>query len=300
MTSESAGATRILVGIDGSKNAATALRWAVDVARRTHQSVEALCAWHVPSLAYCATSYMAPSQQAMSEGATEDLRRAVAASGADGFDVTSVIVQGQAVNALVHAAEDPTVSLVVVGATGHSGLVGVLLGSVARAMTHRCPKPLVVVPSGWDARATDAVTLPILVGVDLSAESMIALRWATEVARVREVPLEAVLVWGEPGAPVFIEALGLEVESRVPWFTKRMKDMVRDAGICGVPITYVVEAGVPSEVLVKRAAHAQMLVIGSRHLRWAHEMVAGSVSHACMSHSPTPIVLVPNVTGPAT
>lgn len=300
MTSESTGTTRILVGIDGSDNAATALRWAVDVARRTHQSVEAMCAWHVPSLAYCATAYMPPSQHVMTEAATEDLARAVAASGADGYDVTSVIVQGQAVNALVHAAEDPAVSLVVVGATGHSGLAGILLGSVARALTHRCPKPLAVVPSGWDARAADAVTLPILVGVDLSAESMTALRWAVDVARERSVPLEAVLVWGEPGAPVFIEALGLEVESRVPWFTKRMKDVVRDAGICGVPITYVVDAGVPSEALVKRAAHAQMLVIGSRHLWWAHEMIAGSVSHACMSHSPTPVVLVPNVKGPTT
>jgi nucleotide-binding universal stress UspA family protein len=58
---------------------------------------------------------------------------------------------------LIDAADGAT--LLVVGRRGHGGVVGLLLGSVARACTEHAPCPVVVVPPApSDAPATGAAS----------------------------------------------------------------------------------------------------------------------------------------------
>ena len=42
--------------------------------------------------------------------------------------------------------------MVVVGARGHGVLTELMLGSASHALSHTCPKPLVIVPHGWSDR----------------------------------------------------------------------------------------------------------------------------------------------------
>jgi nucleotide-binding universal stress UspA family protein len=48
-----------------------------------------------------------------------------------------------------------------------------------------------------------------------------------------------------------------------------------------------------AEVLVRLAADAQVLVIGSRERGLSGRVLAGGISHYCISHSDRPVVVVP-------
>ena len=74
------------------------------------------------------------------------------------------VVEGHPAQVLIDAADGAT--LLVVGRRGHGGVVGLLLGSVARACTEHAPCPVVVVPPAptgaapTDAAPTDAPATP--------------------------------------------------------------------------------------------------------------------------------------------
>jgi nucleotide-binding universal stress UspA family protein len=88
--------------------------------------------------------------------------------------------------------------VVAVGARGHGGLIALLLGSVSHALTHCCPKPVVIVPSGWPPEGAEVNGRKIVVGVDGSPESERVLAWAIHEGEARNAPVEAVMVWATP------------------------------------------------------------------------------------------------------
>ncbi|MBF6234838.1 universal stress protein [Nocardia farcinica] len=53
--------------------------------------------------------------------------------------------------ALIAAASDHDAAVVVVGSRGRSAALQILLGSVAMATAHHCPRPVMVVPSRWQS-----------------------------------------------------------------------------------------------------------------------------------------------------
>jgi nucleotide-binding universal stress UspA family protein len=89
---------------------------------------------------------------------------------------------------LAKAAHEPDVVLLVVGARGHGGVAGLLLGSVSHSLTHSSTKPLVIVPQDWRARPPSDVRPRIVVGVDGSRPADNALRWAGRRGRHAGMP----------------------------------------------------------------------------------------------------------------
>jgi nucleotide-binding universal stress UspA family protein len=131
----------IVVGMDGSPSSEEALRWGLRQARLTGGPVDAVLAWDFPPF-----FGISPGSEIDFHGeAVETLDTAVRdVVGADDANrIRQVVVRGHPASVLMEAAADA--DLLVVGARGHGGFAGMLLGSVSQHVVAHAPCPVVVV-----------------------------------------------------------------------------------------------------------------------------------------------------------
>lgn len=129
----------IVLGVDGSPASAAAARLAFETAARLGADVIAVhatndTAGHVSSAALSADH----------DDHHRVVARALDTARATHPDVTVIErhTHDRPVPSLLDAADGAR--LVVVGARGHGGFAGMLLGSTSRALVHHCPAPLIV------------------------------------------------------------------------------------------------------------------------------------------------------------
>jgi nucleotide-binding universal stress UspA family protein len=137
----------IVVGVDGSKGAIEALRFALDEARHHNSNVKVVNAWHVPPSAYGLGWVPPVDVDSFRKLAGESLDQSLAKAGVDqsGVAVSTEVREGQAADVLCEAARGA--DLLVVGSRGLGGFRGLLLGSVSQQCAHHAPCPVVVVPN---------------------------------------------------------------------------------------------------------------------------------------------------------
>lgn len=135
----------------------------------------------------------------------------------------------------------------------------------------------------------------ILVGVDGSSGSRRALAWALEEAEVRGSVLEAALAWQGPYDFPRDFYFPADEEEAVARARARLADITREAASAhpGVEVEPIVLEGDPVQTLCRRAATADLLVVGSRGHSSLAGIVLGSTSAACARRSPCPVVIVP-------
>lgn len=142
------GSGDLVVGIDDSPGGRTALRWAVAEAKRTGAAIRAVHGWQIPITPPGVPS-VGPLGDPYFAGPTrEELERLVAEEGGVEVDrpkITLVTLSMSAPELLI--AEGKSAALLVVGARGRGGFLGLLLGSVSQHCLHHSPCPLVIVPS---------------------------------------------------------------------------------------------------------------------------------------------------------
>lgn len=132
----------VVVGVDGSVDAARALRWAQDEARR--RNAKLLLVHGVEIGAAAASPYgSGVLMEQLQEGGEAVLAEALAAVRAAGFEADGRMEVGSAAHALIEASRGA--DLLVVGCRGHGGFAGLLLGSVSAACAHHAHCPVVVV-----------------------------------------------------------------------------------------------------------------------------------------------------------
>jgi nucleotide-binding universal stress UspA family protein len=139
---------RIVVGIDGSDGSRAALRWAVEEAVVRGAIVEAVSAFHVPYAGAASVMPLMLDPKEFEEAARAVLDKVLAEVSEEAAalpaPITPLVVEGPASTVLVEAGR--RASMLVVGARGHGGLAGMLLGSVSRQVTEHATVPVVVVP----------------------------------------------------------------------------------------------------------------------------------------------------------
>ena len=298
------GGARIVVGVDGSDGARSALVWALAEAARRGAQLVVVSAFPVDY--YWTDAYLVDPNRLDAVRADTDTRtRAMvdearrnpavtAVTGADSVEVQVAVVAGAAAEHLVNAAEDA--DLLVVGSRGRSGVRSTLLGSVAlHCTTHaRCPVVVVHPLSGSAPEAGRKV----VVGLDDSDMSREALRHAVAEAGRLGAEVEGVVAyhpvspWSELytlGAP-----LGGELEEHA---RRRGEAMV--AEVLGTfpdgstpKVRVVAVEGPPGYVLIRRAQDAALLVVGSRSRSRLRGMVLGSVALDCVVHGTGPVMVV--------
>ena len=133
---------RIVVGVDGSPDAARALAWAIDEAKRRDMTMVLVHGVEVGAIAASPYGGGAVLEQLEASG-KRLLEEAVAAVSAQGLPFDCVMEIGSGAHALIEASRNA--DLVVVGSRGHGGFVGMLLGSVSNACTHHAHCPVVII-----------------------------------------------------------------------------------------------------------------------------------------------------------
>ena len=138
---------RVVVGIDGSPEAETALRFAADEAAKRGLPLRIVCAWEAPAGTYIGEAF-APTADGIVEAehhADDVLRAALERlAGGAAIETEALAVEGSPAQVLIEQSRDA--ALLVVGSRGRGAAAGLLLGSVSQKLTQHAPCPLAVVP----------------------------------------------------------------------------------------------------------------------------------------------------------
>ena len=137
----------IVVGVDGSPGSDAALAWAIDEARVRDAGLRAIYAWSYPLTAGPeGFIFLEPADlERDAKASLEAIVERVGGAGGAGAAIERLVLEGSASNALIEQSKGA--DLVVVGARGHGGFLGLLLGSVSNQVVHHATCPVVVVPS---------------------------------------------------------------------------------------------------------------------------------------------------------
>ena len=284
------------MGVDGSDASIEALRWAAYEGGRRGVPVLIVSCYSVPVYGIQeADSYQAREDVAMfEEGAVAIVRQAteLVAEIAPHVVVevtTALSAAAVAISEAAHAGDE-----IVVGATGHSGFMDGLLGSVTTSVVHRSHVPVIVVPA---KPITDAgLTMrKIVIGLDGSPASIAALDWAYEQALLAGAELTAVHGWiyPYPGQRTVVSSARAQMQLDA---TEQLKTSLESLGVLlsSGPIqvhSRLVEKSAV-DALLDEANDADLVVIGSRGRGAVRSTLLGSVSHSVAQHANCPVVII--------
>lgn len=284
----------VIVGYDGSEGSALALQWAATTAVQRGRTLEVVTTWSMPP-ADLGMGASALVQQDL----VDELRKEAQAANDEGLTVAAQlganavgeVIAGRPASVLVHLSEDA--EMVVVGSHGSGGLTGFLLGSVSRQIATHASCPTVVM------RPVAADAADMVVGVDGSAHSLKALRWAFEQASFTGLSLHVLHSWEIPPTWSMVEVPSYEPEVLIrDYGNAELRDTseamagFRD-DFPDVKVRQEVMKGSPVKALVKASEHAQLVVVGSRGLGGFRGLLLGSVSHAVVHKAVCPVAVVP-------
>jgi nucleotide-binding universal stress UspA family protein len=145
---------------------------------------------------------------------------------------------------------------------------------------------------------TDNSAAPkVVVGVDGSAESVEALRWAAAYAAATGATIDAVLSWHFPATagvvPPGVAPQAITDEVRASMQEALDKALVAAFGTTTTPNVHArITYGHPAVVLVEASETADLLVVGNRGHGKFTGMLSGSVSMHCVNNAHCPVVVV--------
>ena len=276
--------TRVVVGIEALPHSETPLEWAATAADQRGAVLRLVHAMGHPTLA---ADVLNDDGVIAAARAVLDQAAARAHEVAPEVDVDLVLDRRRPAEALVDLSLDA--DLLVVGTHRMSASERVFSGSLAYQIAAGSAVPVVVVPG---AVALDSVG--VVVGVDGSGDSVAAVALAaTEAERIGE-PLYVLHAWTEP-------AIYAPTDSVVTELTAAARD--EEAVVLGESVAGLAEQypdllvhprlvhDQPATALLDAAAHARLLVVGSRGRHGLTRVLLGSVSHTVVLHAECPVMV---------
>ncbi|MBO0820101.1 MAG: universal stress protein [Nocardiopsaceae bacterium] len=139
----------------------------------------------------------------------------------------------------------------------------------------------------------------ILVGIDGSGHSRVALEWAAREAALRHAPLSVLIVQqpavgyiGYPvGYPAGDDDLTGELREAARKETSEVLDGLGD-GPRPASVTVQAVSGLPAEEILDAAENADLVVVGTRGAGGFKHLLMGSVSSQVTHHAHCPVVVV--------
>ncbi|WP_433618697.1 universal stress protein [Dactylosporangium sp. CA-139114] len=278
----------VVVGVDGGEPSLLAARWAAAEAVRRGVPLRVLLTyhWRVPLTAFEPAGEFAEAAQWFADRSVTQVARQVSAAEPEA-DVRPLALPGHPAEMLLQAGDDA--GLLVVGTRGRHAATGAVLGSVSQQVAVHASCPVAVVRGRADPAGD------VLVGVDGSGPSGLALVLAFGEARQRGCGLTAVRVVESPlvpppvGAPpVLYDAAEVQ---RV--LAEQAVAQVAEAGRRCPDVRWECHGvhGDAADVLVERSQRAQLVVVGSRGHGGFTGLLLGSVGLRLLHRAHCPVLI---------
>jgi len=141
-------------------------------------------------------------------------------------------------------------------------------------------------------RQAPSTSTRIVVGVDGSEHSKLALRWAVSISATTGATIEAVTAWHFPvsfGWGYTPDVWDPEIDA-----TKCLEDTVDEIFGAERPagLKLLVRQGIPAKVLLDESRGSTMLIVGSRGHGGFAGLLLGSVSANCAEHATCPVMVI--------
>jgi nucleotide-binding universal stress UspA family protein len=133
----------------------------------------------------------------------------------------------------------------------------------------------------------------LVVGIDSSADSARALRWALDEAALRGAEVELVHAYPTPEIVALPAIVTMPTDDELRAGAEEIvrKTLAEVGGPGDVPVTTTVRPGGSARVLCEVAEGAELLVVGARGLGGFRGLLLGSVSQQVVAHAPCPVLI---------
>jgi len=278
----------IIVGLDGSKHAEDALRWAADEARRREAPLHLVHAvdldWLVAAAAISDVS-ADPSTDEVLDAACSRLSMEF-----PDLRVTAQVTTGSPAHDLVKLSFGARE--LVVGGHGTSPS-HVPLGSVPSALASHAACPVVVVRP-YDEQGQSS--RPVVVGVDGSEVSARAIDFAMDHASRLGTPLVVLHAWWLE----FVDGVIVTTVNSPEWLRARERiDLTVAESLAGrrerypeVEVLTRTVSARPAAALIEASRDASLVVVGSRGRGGFAGLLLGSVSREVLMQAAAPVAVV--------
>lgn len=278
----------IVVGVDGSQTSFRAAQWAAYIADQ--RRLPLLVVRALPAAIYFDHADEMPIGAAFREQSLAFANDLVAHTvrtlqrSHPGLDVSRHLCPGAGVDALLELSE--RASLIVVGATGRSRVGALLLGSTATQVANHAACPVAV----WRGTMPVQQQLPVVVGVDGSATSELAIEQAFDFASMAGAGLVAVHTWFANELPYSATVTPEGDEERE---SALLAECLAGWGekYPDVEVVRVCKQGNAGVELLERAKSAQLVVVGSHGHHPLAGTLLGSTSQRMLHRAPCPVLI---------
>ncbi len=133
----------------------------------------------------------------------------------------------------------------------------------------------------------------IVVGIDSSADSARALRWALDEAVLRDAEVELVHAYPTPELVALPALVTMPTDDELHLGAKAIVEqtLAEVGGPGEVPVRTILRPGGSARVLCEVAEGAELLVVGARGLGGFRGLLLGSVSQQVVAHAPCPVLI---------
>jgi nucleotide-binding universal stress UspA family protein len=293
----------IVAGYDGSAGARLAVMWAAREASDRQRRLVLVTAIGFPPQpeptpmppGWVSPQAVAREQEAVlthAEIALSDIARDCRRAWPD-VAISTHVRSSRAPEALARLAQHA--EMLVIGSSGLTALLRVLLGSTAAELLHNYRRPVVVVRRAEDHQERKSV----VVGVDGSEVSSAAIGFAYDFANRYRYELVAVHAWSD---------LPMDALAPVRMWDYDWRDVQEKGGrlladsLAGYQRQYpdvlvrpVVAVDRSAHALLEHAQGAVLLVVGSHGRGVLRRVLLGSVSHSVAYRAPCPVAVVRHV-----
>lgn len=276
---------RVILAVDGGPASDAALAWVVDRAATLTMDLE------ITSVVGLDSELPVSDDPAFRTPFEEALARAVQTvrSTLPKLAVATKLRHGVPHEALVAASRHA--DLLVIGTNKTSALAGIVHGTLPLKVAGRSECTTIVVPANWKPSHGPVVTGWI---DDPTAEA--ALDFAAEEASRRGATLTVVSTWTTPPlSPMDGASSALIVEQLIEANRRLLADALHRVERAHPELTVVQQsrAGSASVAIVRAAANAALVVVGSRGRGAIAGFFLGSVSHDVLLNMPAPVAVLP-------